>query len=254
MQIQLLRHATLVVRAGSITLLVDPMLSPAGAMAPVANAADERRFPLVDLPLSREAVGDLVAAVDAVLLTHTHRDHWDDEARRLIPALTPLFCPPGDIEAVRGAGFRMALAVADALVWRGVRFTRAAGRHGTAEVGRQMGAVSGYVIDAPGEPRLYIAGDTVWCDKLQFALAKWRPEVVVVNAGGAQFVTGGPITMSAEDVVRTREAAPAGAVVVAVHFEAVNHCRLTRAALRAHLEAAGGGRVLVPEDGETLTF
>ena len=149
----------------------------------------------------------------------------------------------------------MALAVADALVWRGVRFTRAAGRHGTAEVGRQMGAVSGYVIDAHREPRLYITGDTIWCDKLQFALSKWRPEVIVVNAGGAQFLTGGPITMNADDVVHTKEASPAAASVIAVHFEAVNHCRLSRAALRRHLETAGAGSgVLIPADGESLTF
>jgi len=255
MQIQLLRHATLVVRAGTATFIVDPMLSPAGAMAPVSNAADDRRIPLVPLPLEREALESLLGSVDAVLLTHTHRDHWDEESQALLSHNLPVFCPPADVLRVRGAGFSRTLAVADSIVWHGVRITRTGGRHGTGDVGRQMGSVSGYLLDAPGEPRVYLAGDTIWCDKVQFALARWRPQVIVVNAGGAQFITGGPITMSADDVVRTREAAPADAAVVAVHFEAVNHCRLTRAALARHLEGAGmGGQVLVPLDGETLTF
>jgi L-ascorbate metabolism protein UlaG (beta-lactamase superfamily) len=255
MQIQLLRHATLVVRAGTATFIVDPMLSPVGAMAPVSNAADDRPIPLVPLPLDREALKALLASVDAVLLTHTHRDHWDEESQALLSRDLPVFCQPADVLRVRHAGFGRTLAVADSLVWHGVRITRTGGRHGTADVGRQMGSVSGYLLDAPGEPRLYLAGDTIWCDKVQSALARWRPRVIVVNAGAAQFITGGPITMNAEDVVRTTEAAPADAAVVAVHFEAVNHCRLTRAALMRHLEAAGmSGRVMVPLDGETLSF
>jgi hypothetical protein len=48
MQIQLIRHATLVVTLGDLKLLVDPMLSAAGAMDPVANAANQRRIPLMD--------------------------------------------------------------------------------------------------------------------------------------------------------------------------------------------------------------
>lgn len=52
MEIQLLRHATLLVTFGGKRLLIDPMLSPAGALDPMGNAADTRRIPLVELPLS----------------------------------------------------------------------------------------------------------------------------------------------------------------------------------------------------------
>jgi hypothetical protein len=38
-------------------------------------------------------------------------------------------------------------------------------------------------------------------------------------------------------------------ITVAVHLEAMNHCPLTRAELRAAVPHA-----LVPEDGETLEF
>jgi hypothetical protein len=76
--------------------------------------------------------------------------------------------------------------------------------------------------------------------------------VIVVNAGAARFIHGDPITMDAEDVIATCIAAP-DALVVAVHMEAMNHCGLDRAGLRAAVAAAGlAGRVATPADGETL--
>jgi len=56
MEIQLLRHATLLVTIGARRLLVDPMLSPAEAMDPVPNAGNDRRIPLVDLPMDEAAL------------------------------------------------------------------------------------------------------------------------------------------------------------------------------------------------------
>ncbi len=38
--------------------------------------------------------------------------------------------------------------------------SRTSGRHGSGQIGEQMGAVSGFVLAAAGEPTLYIAGDT----------------------------------------------------------------------------------------------
>jgi hypothetical protein len=55
-------------------------------------------------------------------------------------------------------------------------------------------------------------------------------------------------------VIETARAAPR-ATVVAVHLEALNHCPVTRAELRAAVDAAGvGARVAIPADGETLSF
>jgi hypothetical protein len=45
------------------------------------------------------------------------------------------------------------------------------------------------------------------------------------------------------------------ASIVASHLEAVNHCMLSRADLRAWLDGQGlHARVSVPEDGEARTF
>ena len=91
---------------------------------------------------------------------------------------------------------------------------------------------------------LYLAGDTVWYEGVAETIAAHRPRVAVVNAGGAEFAEGGLIVMGVDDV---REVASRVPIVVAVHMEAINHCHLTRDALR---EAVPG--VLVPEDGETI--
>ena len=99
---------------------------------------------------------------------------------------------------------------------------------------------------------LYIAGDTIWCGEVQDALREHRPAVVVVNAGAAQFLEGEPITMTADDVIATCQAARASKVV-AVHMEAINHCLLTRADLGFQLEAARVMEsVVIPADGEGL--
>lgn len=53
-----------------------------------------------------------------------------------------------------------------------------------------MAPVSGFVIKAPGEPSVYIAGDTLFCGEVREVLETMKPDVVVVNAGAAEFSTG----------------------------------------------------------------
>jgi L-ascorbate metabolism protein UlaG (beta-lactamase superfamily) len=101
-----------------------------------------------------------------------------------------------------------------------------------------MGPVSGYVLSKTGVPTLYIAGDSVWCSEVEDAIRIHKPDVIVVNAGAAQFLEGGPITMDAADVVKVCQSAPQ-ARIVAVHMEAINQCVLTRDGLRSGLRDAG---------------
>lgn len=246
--LRLIRHATLLVEVGGTTFLVDPMLDPAEARPPVADTPNDRRNPLVDLP---EPPADVVAAADAVIVTHLHADHLDDTAAELI-ALTglPVFCQPGDDATLRGRGLTDVTPVLDRAELDPVRLHRTSGRHGHGETADLLAPVSGFVLRAPGEPVVYLAGDTVWCSEVDAALAEHRPDVIVVNAGGAVFVGSEPIVMDAGDVVRVAEAAP-DALVVAVHLDAINHCIEGRGALRA---AVAGRRVAVPDDGEAVSL
>ena len=102
MRLQLIRHATLLVELAGRRLLIDPMFDPASARPPVANTANDRRNPLVDLPVSPEEVA---GQADAVLVTHLHADHLDDTAVRLLATTTPVLSQPEDVAALRERGF-----------------------------------------------------------------------------------------------------------------------------------------------------
>jgi L-ascorbate metabolism protein UlaG (beta-lactamase superfamily) len=254
MHIRLLRHATLVLTIRDLTILVDPMFSPPEAMDPVANAGNQRRNPMVPLPISDDELQRVLGGVDAVIVTHTHFDHWDAKAQSMLPKDLPLLCQPEDQDKLEQAGFSQVLPVTESLTWRGLQIARTGGQHGTGALGKRMGPVSGFVLQTEGEPVLYIAGDTIWCAEVEQALKQFSPAVAVLNAGAPTIIDNDPITMDEEDVCQVCRNIPE-ATVVAVHMEVINHCRLTRAALRTKVEAEGlGKQVLIPLDGETLDF
>ena len=238
-------------RFSGVTVLVDPMLGDVGANPPVPNSPNPRPNPLVPLPRPAPA---LIGGVNAVVITHTHRDHFDDAAASIVPKHLPLICQPEDEAKFQGLGFASVRPVTGVLEWEGIEIHRTGGRHGVGEVGRRMAPVSGFVLRASRERTLYVAGDTIWCPEVEEALRRHAPAVTVVNAGAAQFLEGGPITMTAEDVIEVARRAP-GTNVIAVHMEAINHCVLTRAALASSVAAAGlSDRVWIPRDGESKSF
>src|ERR1700693_358499 len=234
MRIRLVRHATLILDYAGHTILVDPMLDDAGARPPIQDSPNPRNNPLVPLPVSAEEV---VRKVEVVLVTHTHSDHWDSTAAKLLPKHVPLFGQPEDEAKFRSQGFTTVTPISKSAIWNGINIMRTSGQHGTGEIGRAMAPVSGFVLSARGEPVLYVAGDTIWCSEVEEALRQFHPKAAILNAGAAQFLQGGPITMAADDVITVCRSAP-DTQVVAVHMEAINHCLLTRSDLAFQAEPA----------------
>lgn len=248
MNIQLIRHATLWLEYAGVQLLVDPMFSEAGVNPPINNSTNERRNPLVPLPISKE---ELVKP-DVVLVTHLHQDHWDTAAAEALPKSTVIFCQPGNAHSITDQHFSSVTEIEQSTIYKGITISRTSGQHGTGEIGQKMGKVSGFVLQAEGHPTLYIAGDTIWCEEVRQALDVFQPDVVIVNAGGAQFAVGDPITMNVEDVIRVCRYAPYSKVI-AVHMDTINHCLVTREVLSRELQTEGlTDQVLIPADGESV--
>lgn len=253
MKIHFLRHATFILEFGGLRFLVDPMLSPKDALDPVGNSRNTNRFPLVELPVTEAELQDLISKVDALLVTHTHRDHWDATAQKLLDKSLPLICQPPDADTFRQQGFTDIIPVDTSIIFQNITINRTGGQHGTGRIGAMLAPVSGFVLKH-GTESLYIAGDTIWCGETDQAIATHKPGVIVVNSGTAQFDEGDPITMTASDVMSVIRSAPQ-ATVVAVHLETVNHCWLKRADLRHALELQNlATRCLIPGDGELLTL
>jgi L-ascorbate metabolism protein UlaG (beta-lactamase superfamily) len=246
MKLQLIRHATLWLNYAGVNFLIDPMFSDAGVNPPIVNSTNERRNPLVPMPVSMD---DLIFP-DAVIVTHLHRDHWDDAAKAALDKSTLIFCQPGDDAAFASFGFNSVTVVDTNFAFKDMIIIRTSGQHGTGEIGQKMGTVSGFVLKANGEPTVYIAGDTIWCDDVKEILDTHQPDVTVVNAGGARFAVGDPITMDADDVVSLCRYA-AYTEVVAVHMDTINHCLVTREDLKSRLTAEKLlDRVIIPKDGD----
>lgn len=254
------RNATTKITYGDTTFLIDPMLAKKGAYPGFENTyRSNLRNPLVDLT---ESPAEIIAGVDAVIVTHTHLDHWDDAAQKALPKDIPLFAQhEEDAQLIRSQGFKNVRVLSDEAQFGGVKITKTGGQHGTDEMyavpalAKPLGEAMGVVFQAPGYKTLYLAGDTVWRKEVDQTIEKYHPEVIVLNAGKAM-MTGykGSIIMGEEDVLRASKAAK-DAKIVAVHMDAINHMSLTREALRAYVGKHGiESRVDIPEDGTSLEF
>lgn len=252
MNYTLLRSATAVLALGGQRFLIDPMLDPKDARPPVANTPNQHPNPLVELPEGWEG---LIAGIDAVAVTHLHKDHFDDTAAAVLDHELPLFAQPEDLHRLEAVGFRDVRPVETKAGFGDVTLTRTAGHHGTGDIGKAMAPVSGFVFDAPNESRVYVAGDTVWCAEVGDVIHAHQPEVIVLNASGARFLDGDPIVMTADDIPQVHRAAP-DALLIVVHLEAINHCLETRHYYRETLPRLGipVDRFRIPEDGEGVIW
>lgn len=257
MRITQIRNATLHVDYAGTRFLVDPMLSHRHAWPGFPGTVNsEERNPLVHLPLPMDEILD----VEAVIVTHLHDDHWDEAARNLVPKTISLFAQNEvDAETIRGQGFTDVRVLSDSSSFNGVQLIKTGGRHGTeahyAVIGDLLGEACGIVFKKDGQKTIYLAGDTIWQDDVAAALDIHRPDVAILNTGYAR-ITGidGGIIMGTQDVLSVRQAAPQ-ALLIASHMEAVNHCTVSRADLRAFAQQNGFlDRLLTPGDGETVTL
>lgn len=257
MKLTQIRNATLKVEYAGKKFLIDPMLSKKGAFPGFPGTINSHiANPTVDLPLPLSEILD----VDAVIVTHTHQDHWDDAAKEAIPKDMPIFTQNArDQWDIQMSWFRNTWVLEERNDFGGITLNKTPGQHGRGEIleglmGDILGNVCGIVFTHPREKTLYIAGDTVWYQGVEQNLKQYKPDVMVLNSGDAKVLPNESIIMGKEDVYEAYKTAPL-ATIIASHMGAVNHASLSREDLRAFIvDHRMNSRVLVPEDGESYTF
>ena len=207
---------------------------------------------------SRRNIKDL----EAILITHTHLDHWDDYTAKLIPKHIPIFVQDAaDKKLVVNQGFTNVRVLGINTPFKGITITKTGGQHGSDEIlsvpsnAESFGNSMGFVFKAPGQKTVYFAGDTIWHEYVEVALNKFKPDIIILNA--AQAIYDGLIgssMMGPDDVKKCYEMCKE-AKIIPVHMNSYCHCICTIEKMKKFVEENKlGDRVFVPCDGEILKF
>ncbi|MBR0186366.1 MAG: MBL fold metallo-hydrolase [Synergistaceae bacterium] len=254
-----IRNATAKISYAGSVFLIDPFLAEKGTYPGfVGTPNSEKRIPLIDMAEPVEAV---VRDVDAVILTHTHLDHWDQAAQKILQKDIPFFVQnAGDARTIREQGFTNVMVVGKNTPFEKVLISKTGGQHGPDELysvparAEFAGDAMGFVLQSEGCPVLYVMGDTTWHPYVDVALEQYKPDIVVMNTGYAM-VSGieGSLIMGKDDVIHAYKTLPSKVKIIAVHMDAVNHTTVSSEEMR---ELVGKNkmedRVFIPREGEVL--
>lgn len=257
MKITQLRNATVVLEIGAYRILVDPMLARKDALPPLKFLNYRQRNPTVDLPVLTDP---LLESVTHCLITHCqkgHFDHLDRAGKQWLRAKQiPVICTPHDADYLRQRGLNvhpLPEGHQEPHAFLSGKIRTVPCTHGRGLVGLLMEHGVGYFIEMPGEPSLYLTGDTILTPTILEFVARHQPHISLVPAGGARFDIGHEIIMGTNEVVEFAQALRG--TVVANHLEALSHCPVKRTELSIAAAHAGvKDRLRIPEDGETLEF
>lgn len=248
---------------GENHILVDPMLGAKGTLPPFAwFRHTPASNPLVSLP---ENATGILAKVTHCFITHSrtfgirafqHTDHLDREGESFLKQKNiPVVCPDKDASYLEKLGLNVVKAVSyqNPEPFLDGEITAVRAQHGRGWIRHLMANGAGFFLRLPGEPSVYISGDTVYTKDVEQALETLRPDLSVVAAGSASLDIGGPILMPVEEIIAFVRKSPNQ--VMANHMDCLNHCPTTRTSLKEALEQAGlASRVIIPKDGESIAL
>jgi len=252
MKIQQIRNATIIVHMGNHKFLIDPMLSDVGAFRNFKREGDDKQAnPIVPLPVQTE---EALRGVTDCIITHCQRGHLDHIDQAGVIFLTenniPVLSAADDFEYLREQGLDP-IEFIDGT--HGMRVVPIKARHGHGPEGDLLGPGHGWFMAAPGEPSIYITGDTVLVDSVRNAISQLKPDVIIAPASCANFGVGEDILFPLTELVELVKIAPGE--VIFNHLEALDHCPTTRKDLMALMTKENlSEKVLIPDDGELLTI
>lgn len=260
-----IRNATGILNYGGKKILIDPFFADKDSMEGFPGTYNsEAKNPLIPLPMAKEKI---VKGIDAVIVTHTHEDHWDKAAQDTINKNTPIYVQhEKDKELILSQGFKDVKVVGNDTKIGNITLTKTKGQHGTdtmykvPQVAQVLGEAMGVVFRAENEKTIYIVGDTIWRKSVEDVVTNYKPDIIIMNTGQAEFAQNSDfeekaIIMGKLDLERMYKFAPK-TKIVAVHMDTTNHNTLTRKELRTFIEVKNldTNRVFVPNDGEKIKF
>jgi L-ascorbate metabolism protein UlaG (beta-lactamase superfamily) len=191
-------HATVLIEFPSVRVLTDPFFRL--RLGPL-----RRHGPEPDL--------DAIGAVDLVLISHAHPDHFDRSSLRRLAGTPTIVVPAGLGRAARESGHRVHVVRAgDEVEVAGARLTAIPARHWRSPLDPPATPI-GYVVDAGA--RVYFAGDTAPIDGIHQKIGQVDVALLPVGTWGPH--RGGPGHLDPNTAAEVaQELAPA--VAVPIHW------------------------------------
>jgi L-ascorbate metabolism protein UlaG (beta-lactamase superfamily) len=180
-----------------------------------------------------------IGPIDVVLLSHhLHEDNLDVAGATLLTGT--VFSTP---EAAADRPGVIGLRAWESRDHNGVTVTAVPALHGPPGCEDALGTVTGFMLEAPGEPTVYVSGDNASLDHVREIAARFGSiDLALLFAGAARIPEiDAPLTLTSKDAA---EAARILGVteVVGLHTEDWEHFSETRTDLEA---AFAGSRLLV---------
>lgn len=258
MRLHQIRNATMIIEYSDKRVLIDPMFAGAGANdgSDMDMPIIDKPWPLHDLPISPK---DLIKNIDAVIITHLNIDHFDKYAQDIIPDDMKIFVQDiFDKNALEKEHFtNIEVLKPEGTVFEGINLHKTECMHGIRPLVEYFFLANGMRWEAMGivfigdaEPKLYLAGDTLWFDGVKEAIDTYKPDYIIVNASCSQTPQGEPLNMGIEDIKELHEYYPEGKLL-ASHLDCVSNSMLSRADLRA---SEVKDFIYTPADGEIMVL
>lgn len=237
---------TAILEYAGLTIVTDPTFDPPGSYAEPGSTVLVKT---VGPAIARTAL----PPVDLVLLSHhAHRDNLDYEGLELIASGVPT------ISTMQAASDLFGGTVMGLDSWEehrigDVTITALPALHGPVGSEPLVGPVTGFALEAPGCPNVYVSGDNASLPLVQQIVDHFGGFDIALLFAGAARVPGidGQLTLTSTDAAEA--ARILGAThVVGLHTEHWEHFSETRAQLEAAF--AGGSRLIATPPGERVVL